>query len=241
MWIIPRVIQERAEDPTSALHGYLLEAPPPQTAQAGESDYHKQMRFLAEAGLSDASEMITEERKKSALLEQQIGEINKAMKEKQMQDAQVFEKERNRLIVKSNRLIDKHDDLYRRLSATEESRQRAESELQNARNLLDTMKEKEEERTMGPIRKLRSNLRSARASPVVSYSRPKNKAEALKMRYSMLNRDSTYLNTLHAAARDAFPIDETFGTVVNEAISGERDRLLDPHIVGRLKKFNYYK
>lgn len=139
---------------------------------------------------------------------------------------------RTRLVEQVSSLVGRRDEL-----AASEARYRRE--LEAAREDLDRMREIEQERTMGPVRKLRRALAHARQRE--TYRPPAGKfinmQDALKMKLGALGRDTSYLNVLHGAAMAAYPSNVAAYSSVNDQPFSDVDKLTDPYILGVLRRF----
>lgn len=256
-WFIPNTLQPLMDTPGTKLFESLTESP---MVSIEHPDYFMRKQELIEAGLKDAEKVILKERQMAAQNEaalssqlkerqntmlqmkerleqeqdqlkrvkQDLSEEQKSTKrmrgevEELSQSKNYLEGERKRLVAKTNRVIDERD-------AATSSAQRFQQELQDTRQRLEeAMRKPPSQRDI-----LRQRLQAGRNATVEQILRPKDIAEAMKMRFSAQDRDSTYLNLLHAEASSINPgLMNELLMPSGEARAGEaaRDVLLDPAI-----------
>ena len=257
IWFIPNTIRDLSNIPGTSLYKVLEEQG---SVPIDDPRYFEIKSSLIAAGLNDADNLIKAERKMAAqneaVLAKQLEERENTMKQmKQQLDQEqevtkrvkqdlsreqgttkrmreevdelsqtknYLEGERRRLITKSNNVIDERD-------AATQSARRFQQELQSTRERLEeAMRKPPSQRDI-----LRQRLQAGRNATVEQILRPKDIAEAMKMRFSAQDRDSTYLNLLQAEATGVNPgILNELLLPTGEARAGEaaRDLLLDPAI-----------
>ena len=198
--------------------------------------------------------VLQQHQQEQAHLSQALEQRKKAMQEQRQKDLV----EQKRLKGRVNTLIDKLNLGEEELANLQNQRQniqieldlakqartgaerqlvRSQAELQSARDALDARIAAEEALRREPMERVRRTLRIARSVPTYRVARPKDVADAKKMRYSALGRDSTYLNALHSLALGNFhDIVGEHGDLL-ETPEGERDMLLDPYIRRGVEKF----